>query len=296
MKAILTIGIPASGKTTWAQEYVKNNPNTKNINRDDIRADLFKDPKTGEFSWGNYKFTRTKEKKVTEVRDSLIQEALKNNQDIIISDTNLNKIFRENLKAELTKMGFSVQEKLFRISFEEAIKRDNKRQNGVGYSVIMSMFEKFNKEFPDSEITLKELQNQNNPKAYVFDIDGTLAKMHSRTPFEWSKVKEDLVQEHVKEVLLGLTKNKIIILSGRDSVCKKLTQEWLQENGIPYDALLMREEGDSRKDYIIKKELLKEVLKEYYVQGIFDDRPSVCRMWQKEGMDVFWLGNPYIEF
>lgn len=297
MKAILTIGIPASGKTTWAKEYTQKNPNTININRDDIRAHLFKDPKTGKFSWDTYKFTRAKEQKVSETQEYLIQEARENQKDIIISDTNINKKFREKLKEKLTNMGFDVQEKLFRISFEEALKRDNKRENGVGYSVIMRMLENFNEQFPEPKTKLSTLQNPENPKAYVFDIDGTLAKMHSRTPFEWDKVKEDHVHEHVKEVLLGLAKNnKIIILSGRDSVCKELTKEWLEENGIPFDELLMRTEKDSRKDYIIKKELMLEVLENYHVLAIFDDRPSVCRMWQEEGMNVFWLGNPFIEF
>ena len=37
MKAILTIGVSASGKTTWAEQFVKENEWWVNINRDDIR-------------------------------------------------------------------------------------------------------------------------------------------------------------------------------------------------------------------------------------------------------------------
>ena len=40
-KMILTLGLPASGKSTWAWDYVSKNKNTVIVCRDDIRADLF---------------------------------------------------------------------------------------------------------------------------------------------------------------------------------------------------------------------------------------------------------------
>ena len=37
---IINIGIPASGKSTWSKEFVKNNRNYVRVNRDDMRLML----------------------------------------------------------------------------------------------------------------------------------------------------------------------------------------------------------------------------------------------------------------
>ena len=40
-KVILTVGLPASGKSTWAKEQVSQNPGQyKRVNKDDLRAML----------------------------------------------------------------------------------------------------------------------------------------------------------------------------------------------------------------------------------------------------------------
>ena len=40
-QAILCIGISASGKSTWSEQLVIDNPDWVNINRDDVRFELF---------------------------------------------------------------------------------------------------------------------------------------------------------------------------------------------------------------------------------------------------------------
>ena len=40
MKLIMTKGLPASGKSTWAKQYLDDNPGTKRVNKDDLRAML----------------------------------------------------------------------------------------------------------------------------------------------------------------------------------------------------------------------------------------------------------------
>ncbi len=46
VKIIITRGIPGSGKTTWAKNFVKNNPNYIRISRDDLRSILI-----GKWDW-----------------------------------------------------------------------------------------------------------------------------------------------------------------------------------------------------------------------------------------------------
>lgn len=51
---------------------------------------------------------------------------------------------------------------------------------------------------------------------------------------------------------------------------------------IPYDLLLMRKDGDNRKDSVIKYELLvNEIIPNYYVKWVFDDRKQVVDMWRQ---------------
>jgi hypothetical protein len=65
---------------------------------------------------------------------------------------------------------------------------------------------------------------------------------------------------------------------------------------VSYNYLVMREQGDSRKDTIVKKEMFDKYIKgKYNVLYVVDDRPCVCRMWSL-GLKVMQVGNPYIEF
>jgi hypothetical protein len=60
----------------------------------------------------------------------------------------------------------------------------------------------------------------------------------------------------------------------------------------------MRETNDNRPDTVIKRELYEAHIKgKYNVLGIFDDRPSVCRMWREDlGLKVLQAGDPHFEF
>jgi hypothetical protein len=84
----------------------------------------------------------------------------------------------------------------------------------------------------------------------------------------------------------------IIILSGRDEVCRPETEKWLNDNDIPYNRLYMRPKGSMEKDTIVKKRLFNENIKDKFrIIGIFDDRPVVIRMWKSMGIKVFDCGD-----
>jgi len=46
----------------------------------------------------------------------------------------------------------------------------------------------------------------------------------------------------------------------------------------------MRKAGDNRKDSIVKYEILQELIKEYYIEYVFDDRDQVVKMWREAGL------------
>lgn len=129
-------------------------------------------------------------------------------------------------------------------------------------------------------------------KAIICDIDGTLAHRTNRGPFDWDKVGEDEPDFIIWEILLRYRnvqpvarQIQVILLSGRDSVCKDKTIEWLGLFDIPYDKLYMRAKGDMRKDSIIKKEIYDKHIKgKYEVEFVLDDRDQVVKMWRELGL------------
>lgn len=129
---------------------------------------------------------------------------------------------------------------------------------------------------------------------FVFDLDGTLALMGNREPFEWSKVGLDKPNFGAVKVaeyldLSGLT---IFILTGRDEVCRELTEEWLDKQRINYDHLLMRKRGDNRQDTIVKKEIYDAKIRgNYNVLAIFEDRKRMVNVWRNLGLTCFQVAE-----
>ena len=308
MKAILTIGPAASGKSTWATDYIYHAgfKSVVEINRDTLRWQI-----CGEESWEAWqKWSRVNdgEKQVTKLVYATIDDCYNRNvHTLIISDTNLNKKFREQLVRKLYSLCDEVEFKEFHTSFEECCKRDAARPNGVGVSVIAKQFEMFQQylreSYPAEHVVINDKEL---PPCIIVDIDGTLAiKSSGRSPYDWSRVGEDSVNEAMMDILEWCTgysnffgnSTDIVILSGRDESCRKETEEWLTKNGICYQELHMRPEGDFRKDTVIKREMFdKYIAGKYYVKAVFDDRPSVVRMWRSMGFTTFALGNQHIEF
>jgi len=135
--AIFCIGISGSGKTTWAKQFILDNPRYVIISRDDIRASMCKGGILDWSSW-NWKW----EKDVTKTQLAL-SECYSFNQDldgIIIADTNLSrKALALALKCK--SLGYQIQYKEFDLSLEECIVRDSFRGKlCVGESVIRQQY------------------------------------------------------------------------------------------------------------------------------------------------------------
>lgn len=164
------------------------------------------------------------------------------------------------------------------VPLEVCIDRDLKRISSVGEKVIRSMHKQY--------LTKVEtyIENKKLPKAIIVDIDGTLAKMNGRSPFDWSRVKEDTCNSVIKNLVNAYTET-VIIFSGRDAVCKADTESWLKENGIKYSKLFMRDEGNNEKDAIIKRRMFEQNIRcKYFIEYVLDDRNQVVEMWRNMGL------------
>jgi len=295
MKLYITIGVSGSGKTTWAEKHILENPNTIIICRDDYRKSVLAYKKSqgrNDFKWKDWKWKW--EPEVDKLRDLDVEYALEKGCDVILADTNLSVSNYENVRRIFVKNGYDVEFKYFSITWDEAISRNAERINGVSYSVLATQFEKWNRLFPE----FKVFENSGTEDAVIVDVDGTVARMVERGPFEWDRVDEDKPIQHVVDLIRCLHKagKTIIFLSGRDGSCKQKTNNWLAELFDFQYYLFMRVEGDQRKDSIVKRELLDMVPRKFRIQMVIDDRPQVCRMWRQIGLNVLQVADPYKEF
>lgn len=288
LKVVLTRGLPASGKSRWAEKFVNDsNGEFLNVNRDDIRLML-----QGE--QGYKKFSNWREAMVTEVQISSAKLILSAGKSVIVSDTNLNKknYSRWGALAAEFNADFEFNDEFLKVPYGLCIERDNARaargERSTGAKVIMRMWKQRRKIWQDAGLLYEP--DGLKPYAYMFDIDGTLAHMNGRSPFDWSKVGEDAISPNVADVAINLQENgnHIVLLSGRDGSCREQTEEWLNNYGILYDELHMREAGSNRPDYEVKRELFFEhVAPNYNVLGVFDDRDQVVHLWRSIGLTTF---------
>ena len=130
LKLILTKGLPASGKTTWAKTYLQAHPKTANLCKDDLRLQL---PDSQE-----------REDRVVKVRDLLTEHYLSEGYSVIWSDTNLNPIHTQRA-AELTKphQAQLIIQDFTHVALTECIRRDLLRLHPVGQEVIHQMYQDY---------------------------------------------------------------------------------------------------------------------------------------------------------
>ena len=266
VKLLMLRGLPASGKSTYAKELA--DKGWLRVNKDDLRAML----NNGNWSKGN-------EKRVIKLQNQIIETALAEGKNVV-DDTNFAEYHKHRLYDLARKYKADFDEKFFDTPLQVCLDRDAKRANGVGKDVIMKMYNQYLK--PKPAVYKPPVGSQ---KAILVDIDGTLAHMKDRSPFEWHRVGEDDVDMAVAE-LVGMYKDAgyfVIVMSGRDEVCRPETKEWLKKYNIPYDAIFMRPEGDSRKDSTVKAELFEENVRYFYnIRVVLDDRNQVVDMWRED--------------
>jgi len=124
--------------------------------------------------------------------------------------------------------------------------------------------------------------------AFIFDIDGTLALMGDRSPFDWKRVGIDAPNLPIITILSRIQahgQEKILLVSGRDGVAYEDTERWLKKHDIPYDALYMRPARNREKDYIIKERIYhRDIEPHYEVIAVFDDRDQTVHKWRELGL------------
>lgn len=311
-KLIITRGMSGSGKTTWAKDFCAWEPTHRfRVNRDDLRSMLF----------GGYRQGYEFEQAVAAIQQSAVRELLRKDKTVVVDDTNLALKYAKAFAKLAHEEGasFEVNDEFLSVSVAECLRRDEGRDalKRVGRKVIMSQYERFVKQglqpvvctpdcgtVPEPYVPLEDVQ-----LAIIVDLDGTMALMGDRGPFEWDRVGDDKPNKAVVQLVQwvfdysklayeyatpascpdGL---KVIFMSGRSAVCRAETERWLAGEGFWDFELFMRPEGDNRKDSEIKLELFNaHVRDKYNVQFVLDDRNQVVQLWRNLGLTCLQVAD-----
>ena len=138
-KLIICRGLPASGKSTWAKQWVLEDPEHRiRVNQDDIRLML-----------GKY-WVPSREKLVQEIQFDAILKALSRGFDIVIDNTNLNKKVLEKFNRLIkTYEDYEIEYKdFFDTPLSVCIERDKNRDLQVTEKVIRSFYNNYKDKYP----------------------------------------------------------------------------------------------------------------------------------------------------
>lgn len=277
-RIILLKGLPASGKTTWALEHVARNPGRYvRSNKDELRRMLH-----------GGRHSRANEREVLAVRDFIIEHGLRTGRTVIVDDTNLNPVHERRIREIAQAHGAEVEVKTFDVPVDECIARDAARAEPVGAAAILDMWSRY---VAPAQLEPYAPPRPGLPSCIICDLDGTLALLDGRDPFDQARCEQDRCNEPVAEIL-RTTAHAVVIVSGRFDTVRPETERWLARHRIPYAALLMRTAGDRRDDAVVKRELFEAHIRErWHPVLVFDDRPKVIRMWRSLGLLVADVGT-----
>lgn len=290
-KIILTRGIPASGKSTWAKAWVQEDPERRvRVNRDDLRRMLF--------GATELKLAWPQEVQVSEAEKAIATTALAKGKDVVVDATNL----RNKFVRPWFTLGYDVEFKDFEVDLATAIKNNKARGRTIPHAVIEKFYSTLTdngklRPAPENLAVIGKpyVRDESLLAAFIVDIDGTLAHIPEggRSPYDYTRVHEDALDEMVSHLMHVLHREHyIIVMSGREDACRTETEAWLNANSILYDELHMRAAGDKRKDATVKLELFDQHVRDNYdVRGVFDDRNQVVNMWRGIGLKCYQVAE-----
>ena len=298
-------GIPGSGKSTEARNLMAKEPGRwKRVNRDDLRSML----DANAISDGS-------EDLITKLQEQMIRASISAGFDVIVDNTHLKPWGIKRIHRIAESIGdVNVLEKGFNVLLEECVKRNNLRVGAA--RVPEQRLREMHKSAGLDKKTLRDsetyyppravrgtyVQDNSLPKAILCDLDGTLALMGDRDPYDASTCDQDLPNWPVIENVLAMHArgHKVIFMSGREDKYREQTRKFIcrycrahytpEQNSMfsngPIDyELHMRPSGDQRKDSIVKRELFDaHVAGKYFVTCVYDDRDQVVEMWRNELM------------
>lgn len=135
----ILIGLPGSGKTTYAKECIDKNSNAIHISSDSIRKELYGD----ESIKGN-------NEEVFSLMETRTIETLKNEKDVYYDATNMTRKDRAHIISVCKD--YEIRAVVVWSTYETCVERDKNRNRTVGEDVIKRMMKRFQAPYYDEGI------------------------------------------------------------------------------------------------------------------------------------------------
>lgn len=284
---LILVGAPGSGKTTFAKYHVRVHQNWVRLSRDDFRGMQFSE---------NF-LSDELEGAVTEMMFECIRKMLQRRLNVIADATHTKYAYIEQyiqLFGHMADISFKVFQEPIEKLFENCEKRAAEGGRSISRKAVRNHVEALEALLKidsldfrarTSRPNITAVQDVNLPKAIVCDLDGTLALINDRSPFDGAKCENDTLNVPVANTLCYYKQNgyQVLLISGREDAYRKQTERFLEKHRINYDALWMRPAGIYIKDSILKREIyFSHIHGKYYVSLVLDDRDQVVDMWRKD--------------
>jgi len=274
-KLILLVGPPGSGKSTLAKQY---------------------------FDQGYGYVSQDDQGKVGHME--MFNNGLVDGRDMVIDRMNFVKVQRDRYLGPAKVAGYETEIVVLHEPLETCMGRCRLRQDHPTIKdektarKVLNMFFTQYQRVEDNEADIVKRIWPSTPKenALIIDLDGTLCNVDHRLNTikgekkNWKAffagIKDDTPNQWCKDIIEKFRDwNAIVFCSGRPDDHQNATVEWLLQNGIKYDRLLMRSRGDFRPDNTVKEVLLDfEILTRYNPYFVIDDRDTVVKMWRSRGL------------
>ena len=143
---IYTVGLPASGKTTWAVEYINSAPDRVIVSRDIIREMLVE-------KYSDFPFGTKMEALVTDIELNAIDRAIHRGYSVVVDATNFrmnHNIARKYEESYRIEDGIDIEVSIkdfTSVPLAVCVQRDKERsergEKSVGEDVIISMYNRY---------------------------------------------------------------------------------------------------------------------------------------------------------
>lgn len=301
---IVTRGLPASGKTTWARALVASRrPGTiLRINRDDLRRSMA-DP---EYSAP----VDAIERRISDAEWRLVRGALLDGVDVVVDATNLRAGVARRWLALAEACGASWQVEDVVADLEECIRRDAARPpvEQVGEEVLRDLHARFLDpdtgrppplappgRLPSSD-GAPHRPVPGTPSAVLVVLDGVLSRAvapdrdHPDVPLP---AVDDVPVPAVVDVLRALAAagHRVLACSGRPEDDRTAVMSWLARHvPVPVEALLLRPPGERRADLALAL-FDAHVRDRYTVLAVLEGRAEHARAWRGIGLTVLGVAD-----
>lgn len=135
---IITVGLPASGKSSFAQDIIKQHSNYVEINRESIRKELFNIE-----GWSEYNCTPENEQLVSTKEFDDIRSYINSGKSVIVTDSNIRLKYIKGLIHMAKCLNVDARIKLMDTPLLDIIQRNSERLISHNINDVKSKYDTY---------------------------------------------------------------------------------------------------------------------------------------------------------